>query len=182
MFVDTNVVLNEWYRLPLVICAVQGLLHVSWSPYVAAEVARVATRVYAEAQLASSPTRDEVMAAIGRVRDEIDHAVGLQESIWHSPEPDALQAARAAAGFAPLADERDRPVLAGAMATNSTFLLSLDSGFRHGDSFRGVAYWHPDTYLFALFNTDQDLYTVVCEEMPNQARAQLLVPRRATGT
>lgn len=97
VFVDTNVMFHEWYRLPLAICAVQQFLHVSWSPYVAGEVARVATRNYAEKQLALNPSRAEVMQAIGTVRDEIDRVIERHERQWHSPDPEALTQVRSRA-------------------------------------------------------------------------------------
>lgn len=176
VFVDTNVMFHESYRLPLAICAVQQFLYVSWSPYVAAEVARVATRNYAEKQLALDPSRADVIQAIASVRDEIDH---VNERQWHSPDPEALTQVRPRADRAPLKDVKDRPVLAGALATGSTFLLSLDSGFAHGEQFEDVVFWHPDTFLYAFFITNADHYAVVREEMPSQLRAALR-PKAAT--
>lgn len=179
LFIDTNVLFGERYRLPLGICAVHGLLKIAWSPYVASEVARVATRNYAEAKLAQTTTKASVMEAIAEAREEIDRVIERHERLWSSPDPVDLENARAVAAGAPMKDEKDRPVLAGALATGSSVLLSLDGGFHHGDSYQGVVFWHPDTYLFALFTTEPDLYQVVREEMPRQVRARLRPDRTA---
>ncbi|MBI4345410.1 MAG: hypothetical protein HY553_01045 [Elusimicrobia bacterium] len=56
-------------------------------------------------------------------------------------------------------------MLAGALATGSTLLLSLDSVFAHGEQLEDVVFWGPDTFQRTFFITNLDHCVVVREEM-----------------
>lgn len=55
---------------------------------------------------------------------------------------------------------------AAALAVGASFLLSLNqSDFPHGATHRSVVFWHPDTFLTAYFQSDQDAYVYVRDEL-----------------
>ena len=165
LFVDSNVIYGSDCRLPLLLLAGAGLLEVNWSPFVAAEVARVATREQAIATAAHESTalRDE----LERRRHEIDRVIADHERYWHSPSPTDLRATYATLPPNVVRDPKDVPVLAGALATRSSFLLTANTkDFPHAQSYQYVVFWHPDTFLTAYFEDDSESYVFVCEEMP----------------
>lgn len=178
VFIDTNVVL-QGYALPLRECAVLRYLDIYWSPWVTAETARVATReavkeaIAKASRSASGPNlevalrvvRDAVNHAIEAKRHDIDLAMSLLQEAWKNPDPHLYSEALKELGD-PLHDLKDVPVLAGALATSSTFLLSMDKpSFPHGHNHGTIAFWHPDTFLTTLFKDDLDLYDEVREEV-----------------
>ncbi|HEY9288100.1 MAG TPA: hypothetical protein VIT43_08780 [Candidatus Dormibacteraeota bacterium] len=98
------------------------------------------------------------------VRERIDAAVSALEQSWSCPVPDALRAALELPS--PLDDEKDWPVLAAARAVGVQYLLSLDQrSFPHGANWRGMVFWHPDTFLTAFFLADPDAYVDVALDL-----------------
>lgn len=164
LFVDTNVIYGTDCRLPLLLLGAVGLLAVHWSPYVAAEVARVATREQALATARSDA--DTIGPELQRRRHEIDRVIRDHEIYWASPLPAALRDAYELIPPGTVDDEKDVPILAAAMATQSTFLLSTNErDFPNGGAYQHVAFWHPDTFLTAYFEDHPDAYVFVREEM-----------------
>jgi hypothetical protein len=180
---DTSAAFERNYRLPLIVCARLGFLTVYWSPYVAGEIARVATREAALATLrrltAGQNAVARVSEALQDVRRTIDGVLGLLERSWSCPQPDRLaQSSGAVAGTA-IADENDRPVLAAALATDASFLLSKDKdSFPHGGRQGEIAFWHPDTFLTTLFDDYPNEYNDVLEELQLLPAEASLFPRR----
>jgi hypothetical protein len=170
VFVDTSAAFERNYRQPLIILARLELLRVHWSPYVAGEIARVATR---EAALftvrrltAGQAAEPRVTEAIQEVRRNIDSVVALLERSWSSPLPERLRDSMVMIADVPVPDENDRPILAGASAVDAAFLLSKDKEtFPHGGTFDKLAFWHPDTFLTALFEDNPDAYATVIDEL-----------------
>ena len=77
----------------------------------------------------------------------------------------------------PLQDEKDWPVLAGAVATGCQYLLSLDQkSFPHGQGWRNVVFWHPDTFLTAFFQADAEAYVDVRLDLADIAEPLPLFP------
>lgn len=111
-----------------------------WSPYVAAELARVATREYATDALARDGRRhpvDVAQEAMANVRPVIDSAVQAFERRWRSPSP-GDHAAIIERLPRDAVDPHDVPVLAGALACRAGYLLSRDKAmFPHGGTFQG---------------------------------------------
>src|SRR6266542_2926145 len=165
VFVDSNVVYGTDCRLPLLLLAGADLLRVTWSPYVAAEIARVATREQALSVVGGD------MRALGdeleRRRHEIDRVIGDHEQYWHSPGPADLAATYATLPASVIPDPNDIPILAGALAAHASFLLTTNkSDFPHGNAYRSVVFWHPDTVLTAYFENHPEAYVFVRDEMP----------------
>ncbi len=181
-FVDSGTVLSTSYRLPLLVCAQRHYLAVAWSPYVAAEVARVATREWVKAAIkrAADQGSDEigrtVIDSMETVRSGIDKAVSALEQSWSCPSADALELATGL--ISPLQDEKDWPVLAGAVAAGAQYLLSLDQrSFPHGRGWRNVVFWHPDTFLTTFFQVDAEAYVDVRLDLADIPQPIPLVPR-----
>ena len=170
VFVDTGTIYGTDCRLPLLLLAGIGFLHVGWSPYVASEVARVSTR---EQALESSKRGADLATLRGDLetrRHEIDRVIEDHEQWWSSPSPDELRVVYE--GLAPnaVSDRKDMPVLAAALASGSTFLLSTNTrDFPHGRSHAQLVFWHPDTFLTAYFETDLDAYIFVAQELETYA-------------
>lgn len=96
------------------------------------------------------------------VRGTIDTVVAQLEQLWSSPEPEVLRLIPTHAPWASaIADSRDVPVFRGAIAAGAQYLLSRDRHFPHGQVLNGIQLWHPDTFLTALFELDEDLYVDV---------------------
>lgn len=169
LFVDSNVIYGTDCRLPLLLLAGAGLLQVHWSPYVAAEVARVSTREQAFAAVSTN------VRALGedleRRRHEIDRVIADHERYWHSPSPTDLRATYATLPPNAVPDVKDIPVLAGALATRASFLLTTnEKDMPHGRMSENVVFWHPDTFLTAYFQDDSEAYVFVRDEMPMALR------------
>jgi hypothetical protein len=184
VFADTNTVLYDSYRLPLLICAQHGYLKVCWSPYVASEVARVSTREYVRNELrqqqgeGNEAIAKAIIDSIDRVRGSIDGVVDTLEQYWYSPDPNARQYSADVALEAPVRDAQDRPILAGALATGAEYLLTADTAtFPHGVEWQGLKFWHPDTFLTAFFQTNPDSYIDVRLDIGDIAVAIPLLPR-----
>ena len=170
VFVDSNVIYGTDCRLPLLLLAGSGLLTVHWSPYVAAEIARVATREQALAVVRTNP------ALLGQElearRREIDRVVADHERHWHSPSPTALRAVHREIPPDAVSDPNDLPILASALATDAAFLLTTNEHhFPHGQAYQGVVFWHPDTFLTAYFEDAPEAYIFVRDEMPGASAA-----------
>lgn len=165
VFVDSNVIYGTDCRLPLLLLAGSDLLIVHWSPYVAAEIARVATREQALAVVRGNP------AMLGQEletrRREIDRVIADHERHWHSPSPTDLRAVHRLLPPNAVPDPNDLPILAGAIATKAAFLLTTNNkDFPHGQEYQGVVFWHPDTFLTAYFEDAPEAYIFVRDEMP----------------
>ena len=88
------------------------------------------------------------------------------ERSWTSPSPERLRETAAAIADLTLPDEKDRPILAGALATGSTCLLSKDKEtFPQGAGIGQLVFWHPDAFLTALFEDNSEVYETVIEEL-----------------
>ncbi len=165
VFVDTTCLFDRSIRLPLIVCAQLEALTVAWSPYVAAELGRVATRNYVRSALAAppqGPLPDTIEHAMESVRTTIDAVVAQLEQVWSSPAPGVLRRLPGGATWrSAIQDREDLPILCGALATSAKYLLSHDRHFSHGQAVNGVEFWHPDTFLTALFELDEDLYVDV---------------------
>src|SRR5258706_6596210 len=169
VFIDSNVVYGTDCRLPLLLLAGADLLQVYWSPYVAAEVARVSTREQAFA-VASNDVR-VLKDELERRRREIDRVIADHERHWLSPSPVALRAIYSTLPPNAVPDPNDVPILAGALATRASFLLTTNNkDFPHGRAYQNVAFWHPDTFLTAYFEQDPEAYVFVRDEMPTALR------------
>jgi len=119
-----------------------------------------------------------VTESVQNVRRTIDAVVELLERCWSCPPADRLADATRQVVAAALPDENDRPILAGAVATEAAFLLSRDKeAFPHGRNFGGVAFWHPDTFLTTLFEDNPDAYQVVVDELRFVPLEASLFPR-----
>jgi len=186
VFVDTSTVLFDSYRLPLLSCAQLGHLNVVWSPYVAAEVARVSTREYVRRVLrtvAAEPTsRDQIVElvndAMNRVRQSIDSAIDALEQYWYSPDPNVRRQVETLAAGSPLEDEKDVPILAGALASGCRYLLTTDTkAFPHGVEWQNIRFWHPDTFLTAFFMNFPDGYVDVRLDLEDIVQTSPLLPR-----
>lgn len=176
VFVDTSATFT--HQAPLVASARLGILHVYWTPYVAAEIARVATRQFAMQELreafAANP-RLRVQEAIQKVRHQLDDAIAAFERSWTVPSPEAIRGADGLFTDKPLPDEKDRSILVGAAAAECTFLLSRDKrSFPHGQRFGGIVCWHPDTFLTVLFQSQPDAYYEVSALVATSPGRQLL--------
>ena len=92
VFIDTSTMFVDDSRLPLLLLSFGGYLDVCWSPYVAGEVARVATRAQALATLATNPqdARHQLVKDLETRRDEIDRVISDHEQRWRSPDPAVL--------------------------------------------------------------------------------------------
>lgn len=173
LFVDTGVIYGTDCRLPLLLLAGTGLLEVRWSPYVAAEVARVATREQAFETVRHDPPDlpRKLAADLERRRHEIDRVVSDHERLWGSPPHDVLREVSSALPPNVISDAKDIPILAGALACGATFLLSTNERhFPHGGSYESVVFWHPDTFLTTYFETDLEAYAFVAQELDAFAR------------
>lgn len=168
-------------RAALQVCAEMGDLIVWWSPYVAAEIARVATRahvVYALGQPVSARSAEAAAIEMESVRTTIDAAIHALEQCWSVPTPAAMQNAAAHVSEA-VPDATDSPVLAGAIATGARFLLSRDeAAFPHGGGYGRLAFWHPDTFLTTLFLSEDAVYARVRLLVGDAMRGGALLPRR----
>lgn len=167
VFVDTSAIIgSDDSRLPLLLLSFGRQLDVCWSPYVAAEVARVATREQAFATVSrGAETRTQLSTELEVRRHEIDRVIADHERRWRSPEPDALRYVIAAHGSFPISDASDHPVLAAALAVDAPFLVTANSrDFPHGKSYAGVTFWYPDTFLTAYFLSHPDAYIFVRQE------------------
>ena len=167
VFIDTSTMFVDDSRLPLLLLSSSGYLDVCWSPYVACELARVATREQSLATLAGRPQelRRQLTVDLEARRGEIDRVVSEHEQRWRSPDPASLTDAMSNSPSFPIRDTNDHPILAGAMAVGASFLLTGNGrDFPYGRSYEGVAFWHPDTSLTALFLTHPDVYAFVREE------------------
>lgn len=169
VFVDTNCAhRRDFYRV-LLICAQQGFLDVCWSPWVAAELARIACRRRIEKQPPSAG-RWELRDALEEARREVNLAVGEMERWWRVPGASEIRACAEQPDQPD--DPDDRPVLAAARAAAVGYLLSEDSrSFGHGRSYACGGHpsgqlecWHPDTFLTTLFTSHHFVYQVVWEE------------------
>jgi len=170
VFVDSNVIYGTDCRLPLLLLAAADLLHVHWSPYVAAEIARVATREQALTVVSANPAA--LTDELERRRREIDRVIGDHERHWHSPAPAELRAAYATLPPDAVPDPDDLPILSGAIATRSSFLVTTNTrDFPHGRVYQTVVFWHPDTFLTAYFEDDPEAYVLVRDEMPRALAA-----------
>lgn len=167
VFVDTSTILTEDWRRPLLLLAGTNLLEVCWSPYVAAEVARVATREQALETLSRRGTNVglHLKADLETRRHEIDRVIADHERRWRSPDAAQLAAVYQAHRALPIDDPADEPVLAAAIAVNAAYLLTANTKhFAHGSSYAGVTFWHPDAFLTAYFRSDPDAYEFVRDE------------------
>jgi predicted nucleic acid-binding protein len=188
VFVDTSAVLPTSDRLPLLICAQEDALDVYWSPFIAAEVARVATRRHVEATLrqlreqlrvgeTSGDVVRPVLDAMENVRVAIDHVIAVHQRWWSSPDPHAVARLEADLAHEQLPDDNDRPVLACALAADCDVLLSRDREmFQHGHRFGRSVCWHPDTFLTALFQGDRQLYDLVRMQLRRLGTTANLLP------
>lgn len=169
VFIDSNVVYGTDCRLPLLLLAGAALLQVHWSPYVAAEVARVSTR---EQALAAASTDIRTLGEeLERRRHEIDRVISDHERYWHSPSPTDFRAAYATLPPNTAPDLNDIPVLAGALATRASFVLTTNQkDMPHGRVYENVVFWYPDTFLTAYFEEDPEAYVFVRDEMPMALR------------
>ena len=165
VFVDTGSVLAASYRLPLMVCSQLNALEVCWSPYVVAELARVATREYVRDALTGArkqgTERGEVStfvaSAMEAVRGTLDANIEQLEQLWITPRADAL-ASLSNLGWH-TQDPKDVPVFRAAVAVGAGYLLSRDhAAFPHGRLVGQLEFWHPDTFLTALFQADPELY------------------------
>lgn len=167
VFIDTSTMFTDDSRLPLLLLSFGEYLDVCWSPYVAGELARVATREQALATLAGSPQdlRRELTADLKARRGEIDRVVSDHEQRWRSPDAATLRAVMSGSLNFPVRDVDDHPILAGAIAVGAAFLLTYNGRhFPYGQSYEGVTCWHPDTFLTALFLTHPEAYAFVRQE------------------
>lgn len=166
VFVDTSVIIGgDDSRLPLLLLAFAEQLDICWSPYVAAEVARVATREQALETLQRGGGLSEIRRDLETRRDAIDRVIADHERYWRAPAPDAIRAAIREHSPLPVVDSKDHPILAAALAVEASFLLTTNStDFPHGASHAGVTYWHPDTFLTAFFMSHPLAYEFVREE------------------
>lgn len=106
-----------------------------------------------------------------------DQVITAHEQAWHCPDPVYVRASYEQLEGETLADEQDRPILAGALAVGARFLLSRDKRqFPHGARVSGVWCWHPDTYLAALFQRRPDIYRRVRLRIADMNRAGPLLP------
>ena len=168
-------------RAALQVCAETGDLMVSWSPYVAAEVARVATRAHVASALGepgADPPLAVALAAMEGVRPRVDAAVHALELCWSVPSPAAmLEAASHPHGVFP--DVADVPILTGAIAAGASFLLTHDqTAFPHGRGHERLAFWHPDTFLTTLFLSEPAVYARVRLLVGDAIRVGALLPHR----
>lgn len=117
-----------------------------------------------------------VIDAMDTIRERIDFAISALERSWYCPSADVLQDVMNQAS--PLQDEKDWPVLAGAVAAGCQYLLSLDQkSFPHGQGWRNVVFWHPDTFLTAFFQADAEAYVDVRLDLADIAQPLPLFPR-----
>ena len=177
VFIDTSALLTADDDLPLLICAQEEDLQVHWSPFVVSELARVPTRETAIAAVQRGYSAAQLRAPLEAVRVVIDQVVTAHEQAWHCPDPLYVRASHQQLEEVALADEQDRPILAGALAVGARFLLSRDKRqFPHGESVSDVWCWHPDTYLTALFQNRPDIYRRVRLRITDMRRAGPLLP------
>jgi hypothetical protein len=179
VFVDTSAALHSGYRLPLMICAQLQALTIYWSSYVVAELARVATRAHVRTTVTKTMTQNtafkdvlpQIDDAMEAVRGTIDATVEQLEQLWASPSPDAMVSLSDEMLWSP-SDLKDRPVFRAAIATKASYLLSTDgTAFPHGRVLEGLAFWHPDTFLTALFESEPELYRDVLLDLNDVAQA-----------
>ena len=165
VFVDTSTVLSA-HRFPLLILARWRRLHIFWSPYVVAEVARVATREQAIQSVKRGSTRTELAADLEARRHVIDEAIEHHEAAWDSPAATAMARQYVSGRVPRLADRKDQAVLTAGLAVDAHYLLSTDRpSFGHLKRFESLVCWHPDTFLTAFFRRDREAYVAVCQEM-----------------
>ena len=167
VFVDTSAMFVDDSRLPLLLLSFGGYLDVCWSPYVDGEVARVATREQAVATLTRAPQNlpRQLTADLESRRHEIDRVIAEHEQRWRSPDPASLRSVLVETPNLPVADPNDHPILAAAVAVGAPFLLSGNSRhFPYGQSYEGVTFWNPDTFLTAFFLIHPEAYVFVRQE------------------
>lgn len=167
VFVDTSAMFIDDSRLPLLLLSFGGYLDVCWSPYVAGEVARVATREQAVATLTRGPQNlpRQLTDDLESRRHEIDRVIAEHERRWRSPDPAGLRTVFIENPNLPVQDPNDHPILAAAMAVGAPFLLTGNSRhFPYGHSYEGVTFWNPDTFLTAFFLTHPEAYVFVRQE------------------
>lgn len=175
VFVDTSAVLRA-YRFPLLILARWHRLHIFWSPYVAAEVARVATREQMIQSIRGGrASQAQLEYDLEARRHVIDEAIERHEAAWDSPVATAMSQQYVRGRVPRLADRKDQAVLTASLAVDARYLLSTDQpSFKHLTRFGSVVCWHPDTFLTAFFRGDRAAYVAVCQELETLSQAKLL--------
>jgi hypothetical protein len=109
------------------------------------------------------------------VRGTLDANVEQLEKLWMTPRADML-AGLVDFGW-PTQDPRDAPVLRAAMAMGAEYLLSRDNAaFPHGHLVGRLEFWHPDTFLTALFQADPELYIDVRLDLADVEEAFSTLP------
>src|SRR6266511_4609834 len=118
VFIDTSAMFVDDSRRPLLLLSFGGYLDVCWSPYVAGEVARVATREQAVTTSTRAPQNlpRQLTADLESRRHEIDRVIADHEQRWRSPDPAGLRSVLVENPNLPVADPNDHPILAAAMA------------------------------------------------------------------
>ena len=167
VFIDTSAMFVDDSRLPLLLLSFGGYLDVCWSPYVAGEVARVATREQAIATLKRGPQNvlRQLSEDLESRRHEIDRVITEHEQRWRSPDPPGLRTVLLENRSLPVQDPDDHPILAAAIAVGAPFLLTGNSRhFPYGRSYEGVTFWNPDTFLTAFFLAHPEAYLFVRQE------------------
>jgi hypothetical protein len=175
VFIDTSTLVRS-FRFPLQVLADRGRLHIFWSAYVAAEVARVATREQVfESLKQQRASRAELTYDLEARRHVIDEAIEGLERSWDSPAAPAMARLYVRGTVPRLADRKDQAVLTAALAVGAQFLLSADRpSFDHLKRYGPLTCWHPDTFLTAYFQSDRAAYVTVCQELEKLPQTRLL--------
>lgn len=174
--VDTNTILDGYYREPLRASAVAGDLVVSWSPSIVRELVKVVYREGTMSALAGgAPSSAALRLLFNRIAFELeDQLFELEHSFRFAVgeatvEPTLLDA---------VTDPDDRPILRAALAAGVSYPLSLDRRhLPHGTVFHGVRCWHPDTFLTLFYEQNPDAYDRAIDlvrETPASVRRRLL--------
>lgn len=170
MAIDTNVVFHGEYCQPLAASAELGDLAVYWSPTIQREIAKVTYREHVLAALRATPHRRlDDPQALRRMFDSVASVLDAQlTDLEHVFRFVSGRVSVDQATLLAVADEADRPVLEAALATEASYLLSLDQHhFPHGAIVAGVQCWHPDTFLTLFYQQNPGAYERVVIRLPS---------------
>jgi hypothetical protein len=117
------------------------------------------------------------MEAIDDAKLQLDATVAQLEQYWHVAPPNAAEAGASEVRNITINDVGALSVLAGAIATQARYLLTTNQEvFPNGLGWKAIAFWHPDTFLTAFFETCPDAYEDVCLDLADLGNLPNLLP------
>ena len=179
--IDTNSLLDGYYRIPLRTSAAIGHLAVFWSPTIERELAKVVYREHVLVAVASAaaaggnPDPARLRDLFDRLADDLESQLFDLERWFRyatgevNVDPAALEG---------VTDPADRQVLRAARAAGAPYLLALDRRHvPHGAIFEGVQCWHPDTFLTLFYQQNPAAFVRAARALadtPESIRQRLL--------